>query len=318
MVRTGLFFDLRNPPAWARPWPSVYDDALGLVAEVDAHIDSIWLSEHHGFPDGYLPQPLVMAAAIAARTRHARIGTAVLLGAIRQPRHIAEQAAVVDILSGGRLDLGLGAGSGHRELGWFGVDRASRYRLTNETFAAVRELLAEVTPPPVQRPVPMWLGYQGPRRAADAGRLGAGLLSLSREAGAAYLAAAAAAGHPDRTARMAGVVNVVVADDPERAWQQVRRHAAHQADTYRAATSPHAEPPAPVDPEKLRPYLQTLTPADTVAHVRELTDGLPVEQVYFWADIAGMPREVADDHVRLILDEVRPALAEGASWPTNG
>lgn len=317
-MKTGLFFDLRNPPEWRRPWPAVYADALGLMADLDAYVDAIWLSEHHDFPDGYLPQPLTMAAAVAARTSHARIGTAVLLGAVRHPRHIAEQAAVVDLVSDGRTELGIGAGSGLREFELFGVDARERYRLTNATAIAVRDLLWQprTTPPPVQRRLPLWLGYQGPKRAAQAGDIGAGLLSFSREAAEPYLVAHAAAGHDPGTARMGGVVNVVVANDPERAWREIRHNAAYQADTYRAATALQPESLSPVDPEKLRtsrggaqPFLQTLTVDDTVRYVTELTKDLPVEHVYFWASIAGMSPDVAAEHLRLLTDEVRPRLA---------
>jgi alkanesulfonate monooxygenase SsuD/methylene tetrahydromethanopterin reductase-like flavin-dependent oxidoreductase (luciferase family) len=110
-IRVGLYFDLRNPPQWHRPWAEHWSRTLDQIAEAERRgIDSIWLSEHHLFEDGYLPQPLVLAAAVAARTSRVRIGTAVLLIALRSPLHVVEEANVVDVLSGGRLDLGVGAG----------------------------------------------------------------------------------------------------------------------------------------------------------------------------------------------------------------
>ena len=107
----GIYLDGRNPPQWARPWPEHYARTLELVERAEAlGAASVWLSEHHFFEDGYLPQPLTFAAAIAARTSTIRIGTAVLLAALRAPAQLAEEAAVVDILSNGRLDLGVGLG----------------------------------------------------------------------------------------------------------------------------------------------------------------------------------------------------------------
>jgi len=142
-VKVGLFLDLRNPPGWGRPWAQLYRDTLATVEAAErAGIDSVWLSEHHLFGDGYLPQPLTMAAAIAARTSRVRIGTAIVLAALRHPLHLAEQAAVVDVLSGGRLELGLGAGFSPAEYAAFGVDLTRRFRLTDEAFVAVREALA--------------------------------------------------------------------------------------------------------------------------------------------------------------------------------
>jgi alkanesulfonate monooxygenase SsuD/methylene tetrahydromethanopterin reductase-like flavin-dependent oxidoreductase (luciferase family) len=67
-VKLGLYFDLRNPAPWARPWPEVYGRALDLVVEAERlGAASVWFSEHHLFTDGYLPQPLTFAAAAAAR-----------------------------------------------------------------------------------------------------------------------------------------------------------------------------------------------------------------------------------------------------------
>src|SRR5690606_6110691 len=107
----GFLFDVRNPAPWARPWPEVVGSALDLVVEAELQgAGSIWATEHHDFPDGYLSQPLTFLAAAAARTRRVRLGTGVLLAAMRHPRHVAEQASFIDNLSDGRLELGIGAG----------------------------------------------------------------------------------------------------------------------------------------------------------------------------------------------------------------
>ena len=131
-------------------------------------IDSVWLSEHHSFDDGYLPQPLTMAAAVAARTTRVGIGTAIIVAPLHHPMELAEQAALVDILSDGRLTLGLGAGYVRDEFDAFGADLDRRYTTTDQRVRELRALLDEdggVTPPPVQRPFPIWLGYQGPQGA---------------------------------------------------------------------------------------------------------------------------------------------------------
>ena len=99
---------------------------------------SVWLSEHHFFEDGYLPQPLTFAAAIAARTTRIRIGTAVLLAALRHPAQLAEEAAIVDILSNGRLDLGVGLGYRVPEYEGFGRTFDRRFA---QTEAVLREVI---------------------------------------------------------------------------------------------------------------------------------------------------------------------------------
>lgn len=110
-MKIGLYFDVRNPPGWREDWKRLYDFTLEVCEEADRlGAGSLWFSEHHLFTDGYLNQPLTFAAAVAARTRHARLGTAVLVAPIRTAAQIAEDAALIDLISGGRVDLGLGTG----------------------------------------------------------------------------------------------------------------------------------------------------------------------------------------------------------------
>ena len=157
-MRVGIYLDLRNPPQWRRPWAAHYRRALELCDEADRlGAGSVWLSEHHLFEDGYLPQPLTFAAAVAARTSRVRIGTAVLLAALRQPVQIVEETTVVDLLSDGRIELGMGAGYRVPEYAAFGLDLGDRYALVEDRIREVIRLFRErtVTPPPVQDPVPL-------------------------------------------------------------------------------------------------------------------------------------------------------------------
>jgi alkanesulfonate monooxygenase SsuD/methylene tetrahydromethanopterin reductase-like flavin-dependent oxidoreductase (luciferase family) len=314
-LNVGLFFDLRNPPGWRRPWADHYARTLEVIEGAEAKgADAVWFSEHHFFEDGYLPQPLTFAAAAAARTKTVRIGTAITIAAIRHPVHLAEEAVVVDILSGGRLDLGFGASYRIPYYETVGVPFDRRYGATDRAVAEVRRLLDEdgVTPPPVQRPFPVWMGYQGPQGAVRAGRLGTGLLTLNRASLDPYRQALAEAGHDPGAARMGGVIDMVVADDPERAMAQVLPFYGYQQDSYRRyrLEGTGAPEPKPISDDRLRQALAVVTPADAVAAIRERTDGLPVEHVYLWASIAGMPDDLAERHVELLFDQVAPALRE--------
>ena len=182
-MKVGLFFDLRRPPGTEAPWRRTYSFALEVCEEAERlGAASVWFSEHHLYADGYLPQPLTFAAAVAARTTRVRIGTAVMIAGLRHPVHVAEEAAVVDQISGGRLELGFGAGYRRPEHDLFGVDFTQRYRLADRRVSELREIWASgsVTPPPVQDVdggIPLWVGYKGPKGARRAGRLGVGLLS---------------------------------------------------------------------------------------------------------------------------------------------
>jgi alkanesulfonate monooxygenase SsuD/methylene tetrahydromethanopterin reductase-like flavin-dependent oxidoreductase (luciferase family) len=323
-MKVGLLLDLRNPPAWQRGWPEHYRRTLALAKWADElGIDAFWLTEHHFFGDGYLSQPLVFAAALAAQTARARIGTAVLLGPIRHPVHIAEEAAIVDLVSGGRLELGIGAGYAREEFESFGVERARRMSITDDTIREVqRQLLpGGVDPPAVQSPVPLWAGYLGPRNANRAGRLGVGLMSLSPQSLAPYLEGLREGGHEATAARMAGVIDIVVADDPEAAWPRIVPHDLHQINSYRVARArgEHgeaellteddlADPDAVSKLAGLSVRLQVLTPEAAVRVIRERTAGLPVEHVYVWASIAGMPDDLVERNIELVCSAVAPAL----------
>ena len=321
-MKLGLYFDLRNPAPWARPWPEVYGRALDLVVEAERlGAASVWFSEHHLFADGYLPQPLTFAAAAAARTSRVRIGTAVLIAALRPAALVAEEAAVIDQISGGRLELGIGAGYSVPEYELYNTDITKRYGLTDAAVTEIRRLLDEgiVTPPAAQNPFPIWLGYQGPQGAKRAGRLGVGLLSLDRALLDPYREGLVEGGHDPATARTGGMLDIIVADDPEEAFERILPHYAHQLNSYRAAAVAGSGRDAPkeITVEKLRggaaqkgqiPGLRVLTPTDAVAAIREATGGSPVEHVYLWASVAGMPDEIVERHVELTCTQVAPNL----------
>ena len=321
-MKLGLYFDLRNPAPWARPWPEVYGRALDLVVEAERlGAASVWFSEHHLFSDGYLPQPLTFAAAAAARTTRVRIGTAVLLAALRPAALVAEEAAVIDQISGGRLELGIGAGYSVPEYELYNADITKRYGLTDAAVAEIRRLLDDgiVTPPAAQNPFPIWLGYQGPQGAKRAGRLGVGLLSLDRALLDPYREGLVEGGHDPATARTGGMLDIIVADDPEAAFERILPHYAHQLNSYRAAAVAGSGRDAPkeITVEKLRsgaaqkgqiPGLRVLTPSDAVNAIREATDGSPVEHVYLWASVAGMPDDLVERHVELTCTQVAPNL----------
>jgi alkanesulfonate monooxygenase SsuD/methylene tetrahydromethanopterin reductase-like flavin-dependent oxidoreductase (luciferase family) len=321
VARIGLFVDLRNPEPWRRSTASHLARTLDVLSNAEqAGADSVWASEHHLFPDGYLTQPLTFLAAVAARTSRLRLGTAVLLAPLRHPRHIAEQAALVDAISGGRLELGLGPGYAAGEYAAYGKDIARRFSNTNATVSEVRRLLTEerLGPAPIQQPLPLWLGYQGPKNAYRAGQLGVGLLTLNRGSLQPYLAGLHDSGLPDSAARMGGSVDIVVNSDPERAWARLRPHYAHQLETYLRAHSSGSgtTSPAPVlegrfgqgRPGPLSVRLSVLTPEEAVADIAERTTGLPVRHIYTWASIAGMPDDLVDEHIELLFGQVAPRL----------
>ncbi len=123
----GVLFAFRNRPDAVVPFTELYRKQLDLVAvSEDLGYDTIWLTEHHFVEDGYSPSLLPIAAAIAARTRKIRVGTFVILLPLHNPLRVAEDAATVDVISNGRLDLGLGQGYRVPEFLSFNIPREER------------------------------------------------------------------------------------------------------------------------------------------------------------------------------------------------
>src|SRR5215207_10178322 len=143
--------------------------------------------------EAVLAEQLGFLAAVAARTSRVRLGTGVLLLPLYQPREVAEQAGVVDLLAGGRLTLGLGGGWVEREFDAFGVDRSRRGRLLEEKLGVLRRALAEgvigdgqdgtdlpVGPrSPQEGGPPLYLGGTAPKALDRVARLADGWFALA-------------------------------------------------------------------------------------------------------------------------------------------
>ncbi len=191
-MKIGLMYSLQAPELFGVTAPQVYAESLEQLAWVDEHVagvDSVWLSEHHGFADGYSPSPMIAASAIAARTKRLRIAQGiVLLPLYGHPLRLAEDSAVIDVVSNGRFELGVGMGYRADEFDAFGMELKTRKARFDEGLDIVELGLSGqrfsyegryynvldgmVTPPPVQRPMPIWLGAATPvarRRVAERG-----------------------------------------------------------------------------------------------------------------------------------------------------
>jgi alkanesulfonate monooxygenase SsuD/methylene tetrahydromethanopterin reductase-like flavin-dependent oxidoreductase (luciferase family) len=209
--------------------------------------DSIWLSEHHFRNDAPSTSPLLLAAALAGRTKRVRIGTNILILPLHHPVRLAEEAATLAILSGGRFDLGIGAGYMPEDFDVFGRQLKYRPSLMEEGVAIMRlawsgerfhfkgrrwqlpELV--VRPAPGDRAVPIFMGGFAPAAIERAARIADGFVSGVPASIPVYRSAMERLGKP---AEGRVVINqwAVIAEDPERTWATVGRHALERLNFY--------------------------------------------------------------------------------------
>ena len=275
------------------------------------------VSQHHGVDDGYLPSPVPVAAALAARTTSLPVNVAALLLAFYEPVKIAEDLAVVDLLSRGRVSYVVGIGYRDEEFAMFGVDRRTRAQLVEQRIGILRRLWAgeevdvdgrrvRVTPLPFTPGGPM-LAYGGGSEAAArrAGRLGMFFVAETHDSGleAAYREAAEAANvapvgcmfpAPDLP------LTVFVADDPDRggtrsastSWSTRRATAA--GTRHRAGTASVSFATTVDELENERGQYQILTPTEASALVargaplalQPLVGGIPPDVAWRYLETA--------------------------------
>lgn len=158
---------------------------LAQVAE-DTGYDSFWVAQHRfGADDAHLPSPLILLAVLARETDQIFLGTASIAAALEHPRRLAEDAAVVDVLSGGRLKLGLGSGSDPTASKAWGLDHDRRHGRFWEVVDELRGLLAGASNPPLHPSAPglanrLWITAGSSDTAEHAADRGLGLIAGRR------------------------------------------------------------------------------------------------------------------------------------------
>lgn len=241
-----LRFDMRAP-GWGAPPTDLYAAAIDMCAwaETRGAVMSV-LSEHHGADDGHLPAPLLLASAIAARTRTLAILLAAVPIPLWDPVRLAEEMTVLDLISRGRVSYVFGVGHRGEEYDHFGADMATRGRKADEILAVLGPLVrgeaveyqgrtVRVTPACASPNGPMMLIAGGTEAAARrAGRLGLGFVSQTESPTLKdfYEAQCRAHGHEPGIVQFpvpGHPTTVFVADDVDRAWDALGPHLVHDA-----------------------------------------------------------------------------------------
>jgi len=184
-------------PASAADLPRLVDEMAVEAQQAEKYgFDSFFVTEHHQEPSGYLPSPLPLLAALAARTSTIRLGTGIAVLPLYHPVRMAEDCAVIDIISKGRLILGVGMGYQDVDFAAYGLRVSERVSLFEEGVEIIKRAWTEeklyfvgkrytltnisVTPKPVQKPrPPIWVAAVGDEAMKRAGRVGDALLADS-------------------------------------------------------------------------------------------------------------------------------------------
>lgn len=336
-LRVGLgLFTGQLPPGSGRTFAQEYADILALSRDAEeAGFDSVWVSEHHGAADGYLPSLTVMLAALAAVTSRVELGMGVVLGPFQHPLRFAEDCAVVDHLSGGRLIVGLAPGWREEEFRAFGVPmrervgrnaelvKICRLAWTGQRFSFegkhYRYQDVAVTPAPAH-PLPILMGGFVEKAAERAGRLGDGFLASRNDLGwfqrliAAFEGGAREAGKDPARMPIGLLQNAWVSRDgaiPD----HVLEGAWHQLATYAAWRVPNDTPEAPYRLEELDrgavvERMAAGTPDQVVEAMRPwlAAYGSRNLHIVFRLHYPGMTRAQAQPAVELFASEVIPQL----------
>ena len=142
----GLWYDFRNPARWRQAPGRLYRETIDQAVWAESlGFGSAWISEHHFSEDDYASSPLTIAAAIGARTSSMRVGTNIVVAALHDPVRLAEDAAALSLMTGGRFELGVGLGYHEREFAAFGRQVRQRPSLLEDSIAVIRQRLERVS-----------------------------------------------------------------------------------------------------------------------------------------------------------------------------
>ena len=246
-----LRFDFRLKPGSPTTMQELYSTALDMCqwGERNNALTAMF-SEHHSSPDGYLPSPIVMAAAAAARTETLTFNVGALLLLMYDPVKLAEDIAVLDHLSGGRIGYTIGLGYREEEYAMFGIDSKQRGKEIEERIRALRNALTgkpfewrgrqiQIQPKPVAPGGPI-IAYGGGSKAAAerAARLGMMFFPQTADPAMAafYDAEAKKVGNPTGMTmgpEEGAPTTVFVTENLDQGWAQYGPYMLHDATSYR-------------------------------------------------------------------------------------
>ena len=322
-------FDMRSPHQGGTngaPTADLYQAALEMTAwaETRGAILAI-VCEHHGMADGYLPSPLVLATAMAARTTTLPIMVAVVVLPLYRPVRLAEEMVVLDLISRGRVSYVAAVGYRPEEYEMHGIDFHRRGAIAEEHLGILLDAVSgapfehegrtiQVTPSPCTPGGPRiaW-GGGSPAAARRAGRHGLDFFAQSGDESlrTAYLEEAEVHGRQPGWCMLPAddmTTALFVADDLDRAWEELGPYLMHDVTSYAAInqdTGHNASLSFVSSVEELRAEDASHRIVTVEQAVTLVRGGTPLQ---LHPLIGGLPPEIAWRHLRTVVDDVLPAV----------
>lgn len=289
-------------------------------------------TEQHGVDDGYLPAQLTLIAGLATATQRLRFITSALLILFHPWRQVVEQAIVADLLSQGRLELGVAAGGFKREFDLFGVDMSRRRELMDEVIPFIRggfrdgELpdgpdgtMLPVLPPPVQAHLPIYVGGLAPPVIDRAVRLADGVMpydffrpdeSMPRFWNERLKPALERHGRTLDDFRFIFCTTLWVADDPERDWEEIIRPSMEYQHGKYAEWAGESIEPGYATPDSLRDRANILvgTPENLASRLSTIRRACPFHEIMFWYRVPGITHDQSIAHLDRVANKLIPLL----------
>jgi alkanesulfonate monooxygenase SsuD/methylene tetrahydromethanopterin reductase-like flavin-dependent oxidoreductase (luciferase family) len=323
ILRFNFVLPGRDPATLA----TMYQAAQDMAAVADANnFMAVSVEEHHGVDDGWSPAPLTTAGLILGRTKNVRVMVQALLVPLNDPLRVAEAVAVLDLTSGGRINVVAGLGYRPEEYADAGVDWKTRGKIMDESLDAIvaawsgeeftyRDRKVRITPSPLTPAAGiLFVGGSGRPAARRAARLGLGLLPAAHlpELEQYYNEQCAEHGTtpflimpPENTAL------TLIQEDPDKAWAELGDNLLHEAQRYQSwqtADVHSAVSSKATTAEELRAegIYRILSPEETVAACRAEGD---FATIVLHPLCGGVPVDRGWETVNLYVEKVLPALA---------
>jgi alkanesulfonate monooxygenase SsuD/methylene tetrahydromethanopterin reductase-like flavin-dependent oxidoreductase (luciferase family) len=334
VIKFGYLLSFRNPPELSKI--SDADFYSAMFKQIDyldqAGFDSVWTTEHHFVDDGYLSSTVPMLAAMAARTKRLTVGSFVLLGPFYHPLRLAEDAALIDVISNGRLRLGIGVGYRLEEFDVFQIPIKERLGRTLEGIEIMKRAWtgerfsfagkyfnfknARVLPRPISPKGPelLW-GGMTPQSIKRSAKLDLGFAcNLGAAEISKYHEALRELGKDPSAYSVINTRQVYVADSEDQAWEEIAPGLMYQMELYGKWLGEGGignvggyRP----DAKELRRSSIIGPPKRVIEQLKELVAKTPMTELAMFMQQPGLDPELAIRSLKRFGTEVLPVLRQG-------